>query len=67
MGRTCAGHNTYGNDPAFLALSTVEILNVDDVFLSKLKGAYSSCNYFSKDNIERRLRQKFEKSCDGFF
>ena len=38
--------NNY-DDPALLALSTLEILNVDDDFLSKLKGAVSSCNNFS--------------------
>jgi len=31
-----------GNDPALLALSTFDLLNVDDDFLSQLKGAYSS-------------------------
>jgi len=32
-----------GNDPALLALSTLEVLNVDGDFLYNLKGAYSSC------------------------
>ncbi len=35
-----------GDDLALLALSTLESLNVDDDFLSQLKGAFSSCNYF---------------------
>jgi len=38
--------DTNGNDPALLTLSTME-LNVGDNILSKLKGAYSSCSYFS--------------------
>ena len=59
--------DTNGNDPAILALSTLESLNVDDDFLSNLKGAYSTCAYFSNDNKERRLRQKMEKSSDGLF
>ena len=60
--------DTDGNDPALLALSTLEILNVnDDFFLSKLKGEFFSCNYFSNENIERRLRQKCEKSYEGLF
>jgi hypothetical protein len=42
-------------------------LNVDDDFLSNLKGTYSTCAYFSNDNNERRLRQKIEKSSDGLF
>ena len=29
------------NDPELLALTTYQSLNVDDVFLSQLKGAYS--------------------------
>ena len=53
--------NTNGNGPALLALSTLEALNVDDDFLSNLKGAYSTCAYFSMDINEKRLRQKFEK------
>ena len=40
------GIDTNGNDPALLALSTLEDLNVDDDFLSNLKGAYSTCAYF---------------------
>jgi hypothetical protein len=43
-----------GSDPALLALTTFKSLNVDDDFLSHLKGAYSSCNYFSDENIGRR-------------
>ena len=50
--------DTNGNGLALLALSTLEALNVDDDFLSNLKGAYSTCAYYSKDNNERRLRQK---------
>jgi hypothetical protein len=44
-----------GNDPTLLALSTLETLNVDDDFLSQLKGAYSACN-FSDENIKRMKR-----------
>jgi len=57
----------YGNDPPLRSLSTLEILNVDDDFLAKLYGAYSSCNYFSNENIEKRLRHIIEKSSDGLF
>ena len=56
-----------GNDPALLALPTFQSLNVDDDFLSKLKEAYSSCNYFFDENICRRKRQLIEKSPDGLF
>ena len=35
-----------GNDPALLTLSILEALNVDDNFLSNLKGAYSTCAYY---------------------
>ncbi len=56
-----------GNDPALLALSTLETLNVDDDFLSQLKGAYSTCNFISDENIERRKRQSIVKSSDGCF
>ena len=56
-----------GSDPALLALTTFEELNADGDFLSQLKGAYSSCNYFSDDNIDRRKRQLIEKSSDGLF
>ena len=59
--------DTNGNGPAILALSTLESLNVDDDFLSSLKGAYSACAYFSNDNNERKLRQRIEKSSDGLF
>ena len=52
------GIDTNGSGPALLALSTLEILNVDDDFLSKLKGAFSSCIDCSYENIERRLRKK---------
>ena len=45
-----------GNDPALLVLSTFELLNIDDDFLSQLKGAYSSCKYFSDDNIDKMKR-----------
>ncbi len=54
------GIDTNGNVFALLALSTLEALNVDDDFLSNLKGAYSTCAYFSNDNNERRLRQKLK-------
>ncbi len=45
-----------GSDHALLALTTFQSLNVDDDFLSQLKGAYSSCNYFFNENIGRRKR-----------
>ena len=62
------GIDTNASDPALLALSTLlEVLNGDDDFSSKLKGAYSSCSYFSNENIERNLRHKIEKSSDGLF
>ena len=48
-----------------MALSTLKTLNVDDDFLSNMKGAYSTSDYFSNDNNERRLRQKIDKSSDG--
>jgi hypothetical protein len=68
MGGKCVLNiDTNGNDPVLLALSTLEILDVDDDFLSISKGAYSSCSYFSNENIERRMRQKIEKSSDGLF
>ena len=51
--------DTNGNNLALLALSTLEVLNVDDDFVSELKGAYSNAN------IETRSRQKFEKAPDG--
>ena len=59
--------DTNGNGPALLTLSTLEALNVDDDFMSNLKGAYSTCAYFSNDNNERRLRHTSEKSSDGLF
>jgi len=55
------------SDPVLLALTTFQSLNVDDDFLSQLKRAYFSCNYFSDDNIGRRKRQLIEKSSDGLF
>ena len=57
--------NTNGNGLALLVLSTLEALSVDDDFLSNLKGAYSTCAYFSNDSSERRLMQKIYKSYDG--
>ena len=36
------GIDTNGNNPALLALSTLEALKVDNDFLSILKGAYST-------------------------
>ncbi len=56
-----------GSDPALLALTTFQELNVEDDFLSQLNGVYSSCNYFSDDNIGRRKRQLIKKSSDGLF
>ncbi len=56
-----------GNDHALLTLSTLETLNVDYDFLSQLKGAYSTCIFFSNENIERRKRQSIVKSSDGLF
>jgi hypothetical protein len=44
------------NDPALLSLTTFQSLNVDDGFLSQLKGVHSSCNYFSRENVGRRKR-----------
>jgi hypothetical protein len=46
---------------ALLALSTLEILSVDDDSMPKLKGACSSCSYFSNENIEGRLKKKKKK------
>ena len=43
-----------GSDPTLLAMIAFQSLIVDDDFLSQLKGAYSSCTYFSNDNIGRR-------------
>ena len=45
----------------------MEALNVDDDYLSILKGAYSTCAYFSNDNNERRVKLEIEKSSDGLF
>ena len=59
--------DTNGKDPSLLALSILLIFNVDDNFLSKLKGSYSFCNYLSNENIEKRLRQKIYKSSVGLF
>jgi hypothetical protein len=56
-----------GSDPALLALTTFQELNIDDDFLSQLKGNYSSCNYFSDENNGRRKRQLIEKSSYGLF
>ena len=56
-----------GSDHALLALTTSQELNVDDDFLSQLKRAYSSCHYFSDENIDRRKRYLIEKSFDGLF
>jgi hypothetical protein len=49
-----------GNDPALLDLSTLESLNIDNDYLSQFKGAYSSCNYFSNENIDRKKRYNIE-------
>ncbi len=67
MGWKAPDNYSNGNGLALLTLSTLESLNVYDDFLSNLKGAYSTCAYFSNDNNERRLRQKIEKSFDGLF
>ncbi len=56
-----------GSDLTLLALTTFQELNIDDDFLSQLKGAYFSCNYFSDYNIGRKKRQLIEKSSDGLF
>jgi len=58
--------DTNGDDPMLLAISSMK-LNGDDGFLSKLKGAYSSCNYFSTENELRRKRRNIVKSSDGLF
>jgi len=56
------------NDHALLTLSTFQSLNVDDDFLSQLKGAYFSFNYFSNENIaSKRKKRLIEKSSDGLF
>ncbi len=44
------------NDLVLMALPSLESFNIDDDFLSQLKGAYSTCNFFSDENIERRKR-----------
>jgi hypothetical protein len=49
--------NTNGNGRVLPALTTLEALNVDDDFVSNLKGAYYTCAYFSNQNIERRVKQ----------
>jgi hypothetical protein len=51
------------NEPALSALS-MEELNVDVDFLTQLKEAYSSCNYFSDGNSLRWKSQKIVKSTD---
>ncbi len=38
--------DTNGNDPTFQALSTFEESEGNDDFMSKLQGAYSSCDCF---------------------
>jgi len=58
--------DTNGNGPVLLALSTLEALNVDDDFLSNLKGASSNCAYFSNDNNERRLWQNLRNHPTGY-
>ncbi len=54
------------NEPALLALSTEE-LNVDVDFLTQLKEAYSSCNFFSLENGLRWKSQNIVKSTDELF
>ena len=57
-----------GNELALLALTKFQSSNVDDDFPSQLKGAYSSCSYFSDANIGRRKRQLIEtNSSNGLF
>ncbi len=63
----CLYNIYYVIGPALLALSTLESLNDGDDFMSQLKGAYSTSNFFSDKNIERRKRQFIEKSLDGLF
>ena len=58
--------DTNGNGPALLTQSTLEALNVDDDFLSNLKGAYSTLAYFDNESIEKRLRQKIENHPTGY-
>ena len=58
--------DTYGNDPALMALSTME-LNVGDDYLNTLKRACFSCSYFSNDNDLRRKRQNIVKLSDELF
>jgi hypothetical protein len=50
-----------------MALSTIELLNVDDDFVTQLKGVYFSCNYFPDENIDRRKRKLFKKPSGGLF
>ena len=37
-----------GSDPTLLALTKFQSLNVDDDFMSQLKGAYSSCIFMMR-------------------
>jgi len=59
--------DTNDNQPALLPLSTLEVSNSNDDFLSRMKGAYSSCYYISYENNEMKLRQTIEKSSDILF
>ena len=61
------GIESSGSYPELLALSTLESLNVDDDFLSKLKGAYASYSHFSNEDIDQRKRHNIEKSSNGLF
>ena len=58
--------DTNGNGPALSALSTSKALHVDDDFLSNLKGAYSTCAYFSNDNNVRRSTKKLRNRPTGY-
>ncbi len=61
-------HNIYnGNGPPLQALSALESFNVDVDLLSRLKGAHSSFNYFSYENIDRKKRHLIKKPSDGLF
>jgi len=49
-------NDTNGTGCELLKLPTLESLIVDDDFLSKLKGDYSSCTYLCVENIDRMKR-----------
>jgi hypothetical protein len=58
--------DTNVNGPKFSALESLEASNVNDDFLSNLKGACFTCAYFSNENIERRLRKKLRNHPTGY-